>query len=182
MCRGQRVSAHRHDKVGVAAACGQKSLQNRHAGIVAFADAGLTRQRGAVLVGQFKMRDAAAARSNTPRTSPCRWVCSHTCRHRDAACCRTNANWRRMPSPLTTVRPGRPGMLPRVSIGNEGQDCSDRRSTATTPRPVSGATKTRPDRGPSPAAQAGTTRRSWTFRVIPGERASIDGRHRGPSA
>jgi hypothetical protein len=75
----QRIPANPNDKVGLAAACGQKSLQNRHAGIVAIADADLARQwgatfkrLGAVLVGQFKMREAAAAKIEHAVDAPVR--------------------------------------------------------------------------------------------------------------
>ena len=80
----QRIPADPHDKVGLAAAVGHKPLQDRHARIIAVADPDLARQRGAafecfgaVLVGQFQMREPAAAKVRRGRASPCR--CCRVC-------------------------------------------------------------------------------------------------------
>src|SRR3954469_7637204 len=64
----QRVPAEPHDEVGAAAALRTEALQHRSPGVIAIADAdfawvrGATLERfGAVLVGQFEMREPAAA-------------------------------------------------------------------------------------------------------------------------
>src|SRR5208283_1185880 len=56
-----------------------KSLQRRHASVIAIADADLARQRGAafkrlgtVLIGQFKMREPAAAKIEHAVDAPVR--------------------------------------------------------------------------------------------------------------